>query len=49
MIQATVGGVFLGMLYIATGRNLLAPILVHGLGHSIDFTVMVLWLYPGIE
>jgi CAAX protease family protein len=48
MIQATVGGVLLGILYIATGRNLLAPILAHGLGNSIDFTVMYLGLYPGV-
>ena len=48
MIQATVGGVFLGILYIATGRNLLAPILAHGLGNSIDFIVMYLGLYPGV-
>jgi uncharacterized protein len=48
VIQATVGGVFLGILYIATGRNLLAPIIAHGLGNSIDFTVMYLGLYPGV-
>ena len=42
MIQATVGGVLLGILYIATGRNLIAPIVAHGLGNSIDFTVMYL-------
>ena len=48
VIQATVGGVLLGILYIATGRNLLAPILAHGLGNSIDFTVMYLGLYPGV-
>ncbi len=48
VIQATVGGVLLGILYIATGRNLLAPILAHGIGNSIDFTVMYLGLYPGV-
>jgi membrane protease YdiL (CAAX protease family) len=40
--------VLLGILYIATGRILLAPILAHGLGNSIDFTVMYLGLYPGV-
>ena len=48
VIQATLGGVFLGILYIATGRNLLAPIIAHGLGNSIDFVVMYLGLYPGV-
>jgi len=27
VIQATVGGIFLGILYVATGRNLVAPII----------------------
>jgi uncharacterized protein len=48
VIQATVGGVLLGILYLVTGRNLLAPILAHGIGNSIDFTVMYLGLYPGV-
>ena len=48
VIQATVAGVLLGVLYIATGRNLIAPILAHGVSNSIDFTVMYLGLYPGV-
>jgi uncharacterized protein len=48
VIQATVGGVLLGVLYLATGRNLVAPILAHGIGNSIDFTVMYLGRYPGV-
>ena len=48
VIQATVGGVLLGVLYLVTGRNLLAPILAHGIGNSIDFTVMYCGLYPGV-
>ncbi len=48
VIQATAGGVLLGVLYLVTGRNLLAPILAHGIGNSIDFTVMYLGLYPGV-
>lgn len=48
VIQATVGGVLLGILYLATGRNLVAPILAHGIGNSIDFSVMYLGLYPGV-
>jgi len=48
MIQATVAGVLLGVLYLATGRNLVAPIVAHGISNSIDFTVMYLGLYPGV-
>jgi len=48
VIQATVGGVLLGVLYLVTGRNLVAPILAHGIGNSIDFTIMYLGLYPGV-
>ena len=48
VIQAIAGGVLLGVIYLATGRNLLAPILAHGIGNSIDFTVMYLGLYPGV-
>jgi len=48
VVQATIGGVLLGILYLATGRNLLAPILAHGIGNSIDFTVMYCGLYPGV-
>jgi membrane protease YdiL (CAAX protease family) len=40
--------VLLRILYLATGRNLLAPILAHGIGNSIDFTVMYLGWYPGV-
>ena len=49
VIQATVGGVLLGVLYLLTRRNLVAPIVAHGLGNSIDFTVMYLGLYPGVS
>ena len=39
---------FTGVLYLVTGRNLVAPIVAHGLGNSIDFTAMYLGLYPGV-
>jgi uncharacterized protein len=48
VIQATVGGVLLGVLYLVTGRNLVAPIVAHGLGNSLDFILMYLGLYPGV-
>jgi membrane protease YdiL (CAAX protease family) len=48
VIQAAVGGALLGVLYLATGRNLVAPIVAHGLGNSLDFTLMYFGLYPGV-
>jgi membrane protease YdiL (CAAX protease family) len=48
VIQAIVGGVLLGLLYLVTGRNLVAPIVAHGLGNSMDFILMYLGLYPGV-
>jgi membrane protease YdiL (CAAX protease family) len=48
VIQATVGGLLLGVLYLVTGRNLVAPIIAHGVSNSIDFTVMYLGHYPGV-
>jgi membrane protease YdiL (CAAX protease family) len=38
----------LGILYLATGRNLVVPIVAHGISNSIDFTVMYLGFYPGV-
>jgi len=38
----------LGLFALVTGRNLLAPILAHGIGNSIDFTVMYFGQYPGV-
>jgi CAAX protease family protein len=48
VIEAIVGGVLLGVLYLVTGRNLIAPIVAHGLGNSLDFVLMYLGLYPGV-
>jgi hypothetical protein len=48
VVQATVAGVLLGILYLATGRNLVVPVLAHGISNSIDFIVMYAGLYPGV-
>jgi membrane protease YdiL (CAAX protease family) len=34
MIQAGLAGIMLGVLYLATGRNLVAPIVAHGTTRS---------------
>jgi membrane protease YdiL (CAAX protease family) len=48
MVQATVQGVLLGLLYLATGRNLLAPIAAHFTANTCDFVTIYLGLYPGM-
>lgn len=48
VIEAGVGGVAYGALYLATGRNLIAPMIAHFVSNSIDFTVIYLGLYPGV-
>jgi membrane protease YdiL (CAAX protease family) len=48
MVQAAVQGVLLGVLYLATGRNLLAPIAAHFTANNCDFATIYLGLHPGI-
>jgi len=47
-VQASVQGVLLGILYLATGRNLLAPIAAHFTANNCDFVAIYLGLHPGI-
>ncbi|HEX8173025.1 MAG TPA: type II CAAX endopeptidase family protein [Thermoanaerobaculia bacterium] len=47
-VQAAVQGVLLGILYLATGRNLLAPIAAHFIANDCDFIAIYLGLHPGI-
>ena len=48
MIDAGLGGLFLGMLYLYTGRNLLVPIVAHGVFDTVGFVAMYLHKYPGM-
>ncbi len=48
VIETIVAGVFLGALYLAADRNLLAPMAAHFTSNTIDFSVMYLGLYPGV-
>ena len=48
IVQATVQGVLLGLLYLATGRNLLAPIAAHFTANNCDFVAIYLGLHPGV-
>ena len=47
-VQAAVQGVLLGLLYLATGRNLLAPIAAHFTANNCDFVAIYLGLHPGV-
>jgi len=49
IVQASVQGVLLGLLYLATGRNLLAPIAAHFTANNCDFVTIYLGLHPGIS
>ena len=49
IVQAAVQGVLLGLLYLSTGRNLLAPIAAHFTANNCDFVAIYLGLHPGIS
>jgi uncharacterized protein len=49
IVQAAVQGVLLGLLYLATGRNLIAPIAAHFTANNCDFVTIFLGLHPGIS
>ena len=46
--ENAVAALLLGSLYFATGRNLIAPIVAHGLIDTIDFTLIYFAMYPGM-
>lgn len=48
IVQAAVQGALLGVLYLATGRNLLAPIAAHFIANNCDFVMIYLGLHPGV-
>lgn len=41
-------GVLLGLMYLATGRNLAVPIVAHGIADTTDIVLMFLGHYPGM-
>jgi uncharacterized protein len=49
IVQAIVQGVLLGLLYLATRRNLIAPIAAHFTANNCDFAAIYLGLHPGIS
>jgi uncharacterized protein len=47
VIENTLDGMLLGLLYLASGRNLWAPIVAHGVTDSVDSLLLFLGWYPG--
>ena len=47
-VQAAIDGLALGLLYLATRRNLLVPIVSHGVSNSLAFVLIYLGRYPGL-
>ena len=47
-VQEGLSGFLLGVLFLATGKNLFAPIVAHGVANSIAFVLIYLGRYPGL-
>jgi hypothetical protein len=47
-IQAGLDGFFLGLLYLGARRNLVAPIVAHGVSNTMAFVLIYLGRYPGL-
>ncbi|HEX9185870.1 MAG TPA: CPBP family intramembrane glutamic endopeptidase [Vicinamibacteria bacterium] len=47
-VQAAFDGLMLGLLYLAARRNLLVPIVSHGVSNSLAFVLIYLGRYPGL-
>lgn len=48
VIENTLNGAMLGGLYLATGRNLIAPVVAHGVTDTIDVSLIFAGVYPGL-
>jgi len=49
VIENIIDGAILAGLYFATGRNLWAPIIAHGVQDTIDVVLIYLGVYPGLR
>lgn len=48
IIDEGLAGLLLGMIYLRTGRNLMVPIIAHGVQDSVDPILIFLGKYPGL-
>ncbi len=49
VIENVVDGAILAAVYFATNRNLLAPIVAHGIQDTVDVLLIYLGVYPGLR
>ena len=49
VIENIIDGAILAGLYFATGRNLWAPIIAHGIQDTVDVLLIYLGMYPGLR
>jgi uncharacterized protein len=49
VIENIIDGAILAAVYFATNRNLLAPIIAHGIQDTVDVFLIYLGVYPGLE
>lgn len=48
LIEESLAGLYLGVMYLATRRNLSVPILAHGVSNTIDMVLIYLGKMPGV-
>lgn len=48
MTENIINGLLLGLLYLACGRNLVPPIIAHGLTNTADLILIYMGQYPGL-
>jgi uncharacterized protein len=49
VVENTIAAALLGLLYLKSGRNLLVPIVAHGVTDTIDFLIIYSGHYPGMR
>ena len=49
VVENVIDGAILAGIYFATGRNLIAPIIAHGIQDTVDVLLIYFGLYPGFE
>lgn len=48
-VQEGLSGLWLGILFLVTKRNLAVPIVAHGVSNSLAFVLIYLGRYPGLS
>jgi membrane protease YdiL (CAAX protease family) len=49
IVENSLDGALLALLYVASGRQLIAPIVAHGITDSVDFLIIFSGHYPGMQ